>query len=97
MIAGTPPYLAPERITDPNIIDMRSDLYSFGAVGYYLLTGQHVFAAEKGGDLIHQIMTASPRRPSEVTDNQIPRELDELIVRCLARKIEDRPTTCATC
>ncbi len=93
LIAGTPPYVAPERITDPSIIDPRSDLYSFGAVGFYLLTGRNAFQAEKGEGLIQQIMTASPPAPSDVTSHEIPAELDRLVVRCLARDVEDRPAS----
>ncbi len=78
---------------DPTIIDKRSDLYSFGAVGYYLLTGRQVFHPEQEVDLIKQIMTESPPPPSEVTSNEIPSELEELILRCLAREMEDRPAT----
>ena len=85
--------MAPERITDPSIIDPRSDLYSFGAVGFYLLTGRNAFQAEKGEELIQQIMTDSPPAPSDVTSNQIPAELDRLVVRCLARQVEDRPAS----
>lgn len=49
MITGTPLYMSPENITDPEHIDGRSDLYSLGAVGYYLLTAQHVFGGEDPG------------------------------------------------
>jgi serine/threonine protein kinase len=92
LVAGTPSYLAPERITDPTTIDPRSDLYSFGSVGYFLLTGRRIYAAA-AEDLPQQIDDHNPLRPSEVTSNEISRELDDFIVRCLARRPDDRPAT----
>jgi tRNA A-37 threonylcarbamoyl transferase component Bud32 len=92
-VAGTPLYLAPERLTDPTTIDQRSDIYSFGAVGYYLLTGRHIYAAASRVDLLRQILNENPRRPSEVTSQEIPQELEDFIVCCLARRLEDRPAT----
>ena len=48
-VAGTPLYMSPETITAYQQIDARSDIYSLGAVCYFLLTGTHVF--ERGGGL----------------------------------------------
>jgi serine/threonine-protein kinase len=93
LIMGTPSYLAPERITDPMTIDQRSDVYSFGAVGYYLLTGRHIYDASSTVDLMRQIVSNKPPRPSEVTGKEIPGDLEELIMCCLARRPEDRPAT----
>lgn len=93
LVVGTPSYLAPERLTDPATVDQRSDLYSFGAVGHYLLTGRHIYDAARAGDLLRQILNEIPPRPSEVTGKEIPRGLEELIVRCLERSPQDRPAT----
>ncbi len=94
LIVGTPSYLAPERITDPTKIDQRSDLYAFGAVGYYLLTGRHLYDASNAADLIRQIVNQKPPRPSELTSGEIPIELDDLILSCLERRRKTVPQRC---
>jgi serine/threonine-protein kinase len=80
VVTGTPQYLAPEALTDPDSIDGRSDLYSLGAVGYYLVTGQQVFSGNIVEICGHHLHTD-------------PAELEELIMQCLAKKPADRPQT----
>ena len=94
LVMGTPSYMAPERITEPTIIDQRSDIFAFGAVGYFLLCARHIYdASNRTSELTRKIANYHPRRPSEVTSNEIPADLDELIVCCLQRRPEDRPDT----
>ena len=60
-IKGTPHYLSPEAIQDPQGIDARTDLYALGAVGYYLLAGRHVFRRQDDhGGLLASFAHDSP-------------------------------------
>lgn len=95
VIAGTPLYMAPERLLDPHAVDARSDLYSVGAVGYKLLTGEDVFCADGASSLLAQILELPAPRPSECTTNAVPRELDDVIAACLAKRADDRPESAA--
>jgi serine/threonine-protein kinase len=90
-ILGTPLYMAPERIRNPGQADPRSDIYSVGAVGFFLLTGQRLYEAQTDLDLTHQVLSAPPPRPSERGAQDIPQELDDLVVRCLDKDPAARP------
>jgi serine/threonine-protein kinase len=90
-VLGTPVYMAPERIRNPADADVRADIYSVGALAYYLLTGRKVFEAQTDLDLTNQVLNAPPPRPSENTTQEIPEELDILVVRCLAKSPAERP------
>ena len=90
-VAGTPLYIAPEAITRPDRMDGRADLYSVGAVAYYLLTGSHVFSGSTPMELcMHHLQTA-PTPPSERLGHPVDPRLEDLLTRCLAKDPADRP------
>jgi len=95
-ITGTVPYMAPERIRDPRDIDARVDIYSVGAVAYFLLAGHEAFADAADGELLLRVMNEMPEPPGAVLGDVIPAELSELVMRCLAKDREDRPQDIAT-
>jgi serine/threonine-protein kinase len=90
VVTGTPQYLAPEALTDPDNIDGRSDLYALGAVGYFLLTGEQVFTGNIVEICGHHLHT-EPIPPSERLGRELPFELEALVMECLAKKPDDRP------
>jgi serine/threonine-protein kinase len=91
LVSGTPAYLAPESITNPDKLGPASDLYAVGAVGYYLITGQRLFEGKTAVEVCTQHVTAEPVPPSERTDNDVPAELERLLLQCLAKDPDDRP------
>ena len=90
-MTGTPAYVAPERLIDPQNIDARSDLYSVGSVGFNLLTGQDVFKGENAMEICYHVMKTPAPRMSEIVDLEIPAGLDQLISDCLAKDPAARP------
>jgi serine/threonine-protein kinase len=88
--AGTPAYIAPEVALGQAEIDGRADLYSLGCVAYFLLTGHTVF--DEASPVAHAIahVQAPVVRPSERTELPIPRDLEQIVMRLLEKKPEDR-------
>ena len=75
-IIGTPLYMAPEAISQPDTIDGRSDLYAVGAVAYFLLTGQHVFQAATVIEICSKHMLETPVPPSQRLGKALPADLE---------------------
>jgi hypothetical protein len=90
-LTGTPRYMSPEAIEQPETVDARTDIYAIGAVAYYLLTGTPVFTATRLVELSMQHVNAVPEPPSQRLGRPVTPELESLILRCLAKKREDRP------
>jgi serine/threonine-protein kinase len=93
VIAGTPAYMSPEAVTDPDSVGPHSDLYSLGAVGYFLLTGKRVFGGKTAIDVCVQHASADPTPPSQRTPLPIAPELEALVMACLAKHSRDRPAS----
>lgn len=92
-IKGSPLYMAPESIRTPEEIDARSDLYSVGAVGYYLLTGKPLFEAENFLEICSHHLQTIPEPPSTRIGESLPGELEKLILDCLAKDVDGRPVS----
>jgi serine/threonine-protein kinase len=90
VVTGTPQYLAPEALTDPDTVDGRSDLYALGAVGYFMLTGEQVFTGNIVEICGHHLHT-EPTPPSERLGRELPFEVEAVVMQCLAKNPDDRP------
>jgi hypothetical protein len=90
---GTPLFMSPEAIESPDEVDSRSDLYSVGAIGYYLLTGKHVFIGKSSAEVCLKHIQERPKRPSLRGPNPISPDLEHLILQCLEKDRENRPPT----
>jgi serine/threonine protein kinase len=70
---------------------VRSDLYSLGAVGYFLLTGTTVFTGTSLMEICRKQVDAIPEPPSQRLGRTVDPDLEALILRCLAKRPSDRP------
>jgi serine/threonine-protein kinase len=92
-LTGTPAYIAPEAFTSPDQVGPASDLYALGAVAYLLLTGQRPFEGATVVELCAHHLTSAPVPPSDRTDNPISPELERVVLRCLAKRPNERPAS----
>jgi serine/threonine protein kinase len=90
-VVGTPHYIPPEGIEKPESVNGQSDLYSVGAVGYWLLTGTTLFDEEKIPALLAHQIKSEPLRPSERLGRPVSADLEGVIMRCLAKLAARRP------
>ncbi len=91
-LLGTPHTMAPEQGTDGRFVDHRVDLYALGCILFEMLTGELPFTGTTPVEVLYKHVHESPRRPSSVrADGAIPRALDDLVVKLLAKDRERRP------
>lgn len=81
-------YMSPELVRGHHI-DHRSDIFSFGALFYELLTGVRPFEGDNDFSTLDNVRKASAPKPSHYR-SEIPEDLDKLVTRCLARDPDDR-------
>ncbi len=88
-VMGTPQYLAPE-MANGMPMDERCDLYSLGAVLYFLLTGRPPYTGDTLMQLLHRVMQGQAPLPSQILGRPLPAGVDALTMRCLAIDPEQR-------
>jgi serine/threonine protein kinase/WD40 repeat protein len=88
-IEGSPSYIAPELLTGSSRATAQSDIYSIGAVGYELVTGEPPFEA---GNPVETLLQVRNGKPTPVRDLEptVDRDLEAILIRCLARDPEAR-------
>jgi hypothetical protein len=90
-ILGTPLYLSPEAVNQPDRVDARADVYAVGAVGYFLLTGQPVFAGATVVEICLKHANEEPVPPSRRSGRPVSPGLEAVLMRCLAKDPAARP------
>ena len=87
-IVGTVSYMSPEQ-AEGKKVDARSDIFSFGAVLYEMVTGGQAFHGDTKASTLAAILKDNPRPPSQLVDG-LPREVERLISRCLRKEVNQR-------
>ncbi len=90
-VVGTPAFLAPEAALGEHAIDHRVDLYALGCVGYWMLTGTHVFVADSVIAMALAHITKEPEPPSVRAGRSIVPALEALLMSCLQKDPARRP------
>src|SRR5205814_5424971 len=88
MIAGTAPYMSPEQ-AEGKKLDARSDIFSFGAVLYEMVTGRRAFQGGSRLSTLTAILREEPKPAGQVVGG-LPCELERIIARCLRKDPERR-------
>jgi CheY-like chemotaxis protein/predicted Ser/Thr protein kinase len=86
-MVGSRPYMAPEQIMGKS--ERRSDIWAIGVLMYLLYTGDLPFYSEVEKILIDEILEQEPAPPRELNP-EIPAALEEIILKCLKKKLEER-------
>ncbi|CAN5910697.1 hypothetical protein BH11MYX2_BH11MYX2_07570 [soil metagenome] len=84
-LLGTPAYMSPEQMRSARLVDARTDMWSLGTVMYELLEGRKPFEAESFSEMCVKVAVDAPQPMSNA-----PLELQQVILRCLAKTPEQR-------
>jgi eukaryotic-like serine/threonine-protein kinase len=91
-VLGNVDYVSPEQAVDSHSVDIRADIYSLGATGYYLLTGRPPF---DGGNVAQKLLAHQMKEPPPIASrrNDVPQELVEIITRMMRKAPAERYLT----
>ncbi|MGF1581822.1 MAG: serine/threonine protein kinase [Gemmataceae bacterium] len=87
-VAGTPLYMSPEQ-AEAKALDTRSDLFSLGVVGYFLVTGRPPFRGPTVVQIFKDLVHGQPMPPRQLVGS-IPEDFQSVLLRCLEKAPTDR-------
>lgn len=87
--SGTPLFMPPEQASAYEEVDGRADIYSLGAVAYFLLTGQPPFTRKNVVELLTAHLS-SPVAPPSKLNPAVPATLDQIVLKCMEKKPSNR-------
>ncbi|MCL4206486.1 MAG: serine/threonine protein kinase [Pirellulaceae bacterium] len=91
-ITGSPLYMSPEQVMGEDDLDGRSDIYSMGAVAYFLLTARPLFQETRPMKILMAHANEIPLPPRELNPD-VPEDVEQVVMRCLAKRRQDRYQT----
>jgi serine/threonine-protein kinase len=87
--SGTLLYMSPEQASAYEDVDGRADIYSLGAVAFYLLTGQPPFTSKNVLELLAAHRNSEVAPPSR-RNPAVPADVDQIILKCMAKNVSER-------
>jgi eukaryotic-like serine/threonine-protein kinase len=93
LIVGTVSYMSPEQ-AEGKKVDGRSDIFSFGALLYEMVTGRRAFDGDSKLSTLSAVLREEPKPAGQIVEG-LPRELERIIIRCLRKNPERRFQTMA--
>ncbi|HXY36670.1 MAG TPA: serine/threonine-protein kinase, partial [Planctomycetaceae bacterium] len=88
-VVGSPLYMAPEQSLNVQTSDVRADIYSLGAVGYFLLVGHPPFVAENPLEVMISHARDAVPPPSRFASD-LPADVEAILLKCLAKEPAER-------
>jgi serine/threonine-protein kinase len=90
LVVGTPLYMSPEAIAEPERVDAATDVYGLGGVAYFLVTGSAPFHGKTVLEVCAHHLHSEPPPPSS-KQGTVPADLERVILSCLEKSKEARP------
>ncbi len=90
---GTPLYMSPEQ-TEGKSVDLRTDIFSAGVVIYELIAGRRPFDGEHAAAISYSVVHDQPE-PLARYKTQVPAGLQQIVDKCLSKKVDERYQSCA--
>jgi serine/threonine protein kinase len=87
--SGSPLFMCPEQMNAYDKLDARSDIYSLGAVAFFIVTGRAPFVRDEIWDIV-VAHSRDPVEPPSAINPAVPEDLEKVILRCLQKRPEDR-------